>query len=143
MKKTVLTALCALMCLTVLSPRVQADETFGYALTTDVVYGIKSPVKAAFSLSPAVNGFDLKTAINSPDFPALLVVQSQFDIEAILQGVPDLVNAKREAGLAYSLAWISGFGHFYPTGAVSLGDDGFRISLGEGVAQFLENHLKD
>lgn len=114
----------------------------GATTVLNTAYGIRSPVKAAFPLSPAVTGFDFKKTINSPDLPALLIVQSQFDVAAILEGVPQVVSIAKNAGLEYNLAWIPGFGHFYPTGAVSLGDDGVRMSIGERVIQFLDKHLK-
>lgn len=60
----------------------------GGTTVLNAAYGIKSPVKADFPLSPAVTGFDFKNTINSPDLPPMLVVQSQFDIETILEGVP-------------------------------------------------------
>lgn len=115
----------------------------GATTVLNAAYGIKSPVKAAFPLSPAVTGFDFKKTINSPDLPALLIVQSQFDVATILEGVPQVVRIAKNAGLDYNIAWIPGFGHFYPTGAVSLGDDGVRVSVGERVAQFLDKHLKN
>jgi hypothetical protein len=114
----------------------------GGTIVLNAAYGIKSPVKALFPLSPAVVGFDFEKAIDSPNLPPMLVVMSQFDVEATLESVPHLKTVVENAGLDYNLAWVPGFGHFYPTGAVSLGDDGIRISVGERVTQFLEKKLK-
>ncbi|MCU7846003.1 MAG: alpha/beta hydrolase [Candidatus Thiodiazotropha sp. (ex Monitilora ramsayi)] len=115
----------------------------GGTTVLNAVYGIKSPVKAAFPLSPAVVGYDFSETINSPKLPAMLILMSQFDVDATLESVPHLRGIVENAGLDYSLVWVPGFGHFYPTGAVTLGDDGIRTSVGERVAQFLEKHLKN
>lgn len=48
----------------------------------------------------------------------------------------------QKANHEYELAWVPGFGHFYPSGAVSLSDDGTRTSVGETVTDFLAEHLK-
>ena len=88
-------------------------------------------------------GFNFEKTIDSPDLPPMLVVMSQFDIDAMHEGVPYLIQIAKDAGLDYNFAWVAGFGHFYPTGAVSLGDDGIRISIGERVAKFLQKNLVD
>ena len=115
----------------------------GGTTVLNAAYGLKSPVKATFPLSPAVVGYDFSKTINSPDLPPMLVLMSQFDVDATLESVPHLMGVAKKAGLENSLAWVPGFGHFYPTGAVSLGDDGIRTSVGERVIQFLEKHLKN
>lgn len=114
----------------------------GGTIVLNAAYGIKSPVKAAFPLSPAVVGYDFSKTIDSPNLPPMLVLMSQFDVEATLESVPYLKKIAEGAGLDHNLAWVPGFRHFYPTGAVSLGDDGVRISVGERVIQFLEKNLK-
>lgn len=114
----------------------------GATTVLNAAYGIKSPVKAAFPMSPAVVGYDFKRTINSPKLPAMLVLMSQFDLGAMHESIPHLVKHAESAGLDYNLVWVPGFGHFYPTGAVSLGDDGVRISVGERVIQFLDKNLK-
>lgn len=115
----------------------------GGTTVLNAAYGIKSPVKAAFPLSPTVVGYDFSKTINSPELPAMLVTMSQFDVEATIQSVPPFAEHLKKSGLDYNLAWVPGFGHFYPTGAVSLGDDGIRTSVGERVIQFLDKHLKN
>jgi predicted esterase len=115
----------------------------GGTTVLNAAYGIKSSVKVAFPLSPSAVGYNFSKTINSPKLPAMLVFMSQFDVDATLESVPYLREAAENAGLDYNLAWVPGFGHFYPTGAVSLGDDGMRISVGERVTQFLEKHLKN
>lgn len=114
----------------------------GGTMVLNAAYGIKSPVKAAFPMSPTVVGFDLKKTIDSSKLPPMLVVMSQNDVPATIQSVPPLMDIAKKAGLDANLVWVPGFSHFYPTGAVTLGDDGFRMSVGERVVQFLETHLE-
>ncbi|MGD8719125.1 MAG: alpha/beta hydrolase [Candidatus Zixiibacteriota bacterium] len=114
----------------------------GATTTLNAVYGLKAPVAAIFPLSPAVSGFDMKKAVDSPELPPMLLVVSQNDEPAVAETIPPFITAVREAGLDYEFAWVPGYGHFYPSGAVSLGDDGLRMSVGERIAAFLETNLK-
>ena len=114
----------------------------GGTTVMNAVYGLKSPVRAAFPLSPTVTGYDFSKVISSPDQPPVLVVMSQYDVDATLQSVPPFMEMTRNLGLDSSLAWVPGFGHFYPTGAITLGDDGRRQSVGERVTEFLDKTLK-
>ncbi len=114
----------------------------GGTTVLNAAYGVKSPVKAAFPMSPAVVGFDLSKTISSASAPAMLVLVSQFDVDATLETVPPLIEHAKQIGMDYNFAWVPGFGHFYPTGAITLGDDGVRASVGERVAGFLDGHLK-
>lgn len=107
-------------------------------------YGIRSPVKAIFPLSPTVAGYDLSKALSSSKKqPAMLLVMSQNDLSVVHHTVPPLLKTAQNSGIDYSFAWVPGFGHFYPTGAVSLGNKGDRISVGERVIRFLDRHLKE
>jgi acetyl esterase/lipase len=107
----------------------------------NATYGLRAPVAAAFPFSAPELIIDWdKTDLSG--LPPALVVASQFDIDAVLEALPDTTDNLRGAGVETSLAWIPGFPHFYPTGAVSLGDDGTRMSIGDRVAKFLDKHLK-
>ena len=114
----------------------------GAGSTLNAAYGLKADVAAIFPMSPAVIGFDMKQVIDSPDLPPMLLLTSQFDLGAVLEGIPGLLAVARNAGVTYDFAWVAGFGHFYPTGAVSLGSDGTRMSVGQRVVKFLDEHLK-
>jgi len=76
------------------------------------------------------------------DLPPTLLVISQYDLEAILESAPATIARLRAGGSDTQLVWVPGFPHFYPTGAVTLGDDGTRMSVGERVIQFLDAHLQ-
>ena len=49
----------------------------------------------------------------------------------------------QDAGVDYQLAWVPGFAHFYPHGAVSLADDGSRNALSDRIIGFLDQHLSE
>jgi len=114
----------------------------GAGNTINAAYGLNAKVAAFFPLSPAVIGFDMQQVIDSPDFPPMLLMASQNDLGAVLEGIPYLLTSAREGGAPHDFAWVPGFGHFYPTEAVSLGSDGKRMSVGERVSEFLGEHLK-
>ncbi len=115
----------------------------GATTVLNSAYGIKSPVKAVFPLSPTVAGYDFAKVITSSELPAMLLVMSQNDLPVIRHTVPPLMNTAKNSGIDYNFAWVPGFGHFYPSGAVSLGNKGVRISVGERVIEFLDRHLKN
>lgn len=108
----------------------------------NVAYGLKAPVAATFPLSPPDMIFDLPKVFNSPDLPPMLLVVSQNDVTATHEAAPKLIRQMQSAEADYEFVWVPGFAHFYPTGAVSLGDDGVRTSVGERVINFLDRHLK-
>lgn len=114
----------------------------GATTTLNAAYGLKSNVAAIFPLSPPVVGFDMQKVINSDKLPPILLVVSQNDEPAVAEGIPLLISKLREAHVSHQFVWVSGFNHFYPTGAVSLGDDGTRMSVGERLFDFLDRELK-
>ncbi len=115
----------------------------GGGSTLNVSHGLKTPVAAIFPLSPPEMMFELDKAITSADQPPTLLIVSQNDDPAISLGTPALLKQLRSTGVPNEFAWVPGFGHFYPSGAVSLGADGTRMSVGERITQFLDTHLKD
>ena len=108
----------------------------------NVAIGLNKPVAAAFPLSPPASMFDLAGVIEQHDPPPMMIVISQNDVAATLETAPDTIATLRAAGADANLVWVPGFAHFYPTGAVTLGDDGTRTSLGERLIEFLDAHLK-
>ncbi|MEX0285465.1 MAG: alpha/beta hydrolase [Paracoccaceae bacterium] len=113
----------------------------GGGAAINAAFGLGTDVKAIFPLSPAVAGFDLTKLLGRPGLPATLVMQSQNDLPISSDTIPPMIAAMRQAGHPYEFAWVPGFGHFYPTGAVSLGDDASRMSVGERVIRFLDENL--
>ena len=114
----------------------------GGGSTLNTAFGLRAKVAAIFPLSPPEMIFDARKVINSPDLPPTLLVISQNDDPAISEAAPGLVRQLKSAKANYQLAWVPGFGHFYPSGAVSLGDDGTRTSVGERIIDFLDRNLK-
>ena len=108
----------------------------------NVAIGLNAPVAAAFPLSPPASMFNLADVIDQQEPPPMLIVVSQNDVAATLETAPKTIAILRAAGAPAQLVWVPGFAHFYPTGAVTLGDDGTRTSLGERVIEFLDTHLK-
>jgi acetyl esterase/lipase len=113
----------------------------GAATTINAAIGLNAPVAAIFPLSPPVSAIDVSKTVTSNSVVPTMIVVSQNDEPAVMEKVPVITKAMREAGADFELVWVPGFPHFYPTGAVSLGDDGIRLSVGERIVQFLETHL--
>lgn len=112
----------------------------GTAMNT--AFGLKAPVAAIFPLSPPEMLYELAQVVNVPDLPATLLIVSQNDVAVTLEAAPAMIRQFEAAGLDHSFAWVPGFHHFYPTGAVSLGGDGSRTSVGERLIEFLDARLK-
>ena len=111
--------------------------------TLNAAYGLKAPVSAIFPMSPPTMLFDPGEVISGPDIPPVLWIVSQNDVGVSLEAAQVTIPQLRKAGVNHQLVWVPGFPHFYPSGAVSLGDDGTRMSVGERITQFLEVHLKN
>ena len=74
--------------------------------------------------------------------PALLFV-AQNDLDGIQSGTRFAVKALGTKGVAVETAWVPGFGHFYPMGAVSLGGEVSRMSVETRILAFLDAHIGD
>ncbi|MEP4485488.1 MAG: alpha/beta hydrolase [Halioglobus sp.] len=114
----------------------------GAATAINAVFGLNAPVAAMFPLSPPVSAIDVTRVVTSDFVTPTMIVMSQNDEPAVMEKVPVITEAMRNAGANFELVWVPGFPHFYPTGAVSLGDDGIRLSVGDRVIQFLGEHLQ-
>ncbi|MGI9244151.1 MAG: alpha/beta hydrolase, partial [Verrucomicrobiales bacterium] len=114
----------------------------GAATVINTTFGLDTPIAAVFPLSPPVSAIDVDKAIRASDSTPTLLVVSQNDEPAVREKVPVITRKMRDLGANYELVWVPGFPHFYPTGAVSLSDDATRMSVGERVTKFLDEHLK-
>lgn len=114
----------------------------GAGITSSVGLGLKSPLKAIFPLSSPDILFDKGYVTKRADLPAVLLHFSQYDDEPLMDMAPGIVTMLRKADADFTLAWMPGYMHFYPHNAVSLADDGTRMSLGDRVISFLDKHLK-
>ena len=112
----------------------------GGLAAVNAAYGLRAPVKAVVSLSGGMGGFDLrKTA--SPGLPAGLFVIGQNDLDGVFVGTRGVLGILAAAGVRTESAWMPGFGHFYPMGATSLGNDISKLTLEARVLRFLERNL--
>lgn len=114
----------------------------GAGNTLNAAFGLKADVAAIFPMSPAVIGYDMAQVLDSSNLPPMLLLEGQNDLGVVMETIPELLTAVRDARVTHEYAWVPGFAHFYPTGAVSLGSDGTRMSVGQRVVKFLEKHLK-
>lgn len=110
--------------------------------TVNAAFGMKADVAAVFPLSPAPSLYKLDKVITGNTLPPTLLMTSQYDLEAVSATIPETIARLKSSNSDAQLVWVPGFPHFYPTGAVSLGDDGTRTSVGERVTAFLQKYLK-
>ena len=115
----------------------------GGGIALNVGLGLRAPVAAIFPLSGPDILFEHSAVAQFPDLPPTLLMYSQFDEHTQLGQAPDIISLLREAKVDYHLAWVPGFAHFYPHNAVSLGDDGTRMSVGDRIIAFLQEHLSE
>jgi hypothetical protein len=92
------------------------------------------------SLSGGIGGFDLRKTAKAGMAPGLFVI-GQNDLESVQAGTRVLLGVLGAAGVEAEGAWMPGFGHFYPMGAVSLGSDMTKVSLKTRALRFLDRNL--
>lgn len=109
--------------------------------TLNATFGLKAPVAAIFPLSPPGMLFRKSKVMQGEGLPPTLLMVSQNDLPVILEPTPGVIRQMQESRVEYEMAWVSGFPHFYPSGAISLADDGTRMSVGDRIIRFLERHL--
>ncbi|WP_332818393.1 alpha/beta hydrolase [Sphingopyxis sp.] len=112
----------------------------GAITALNTAYGIGTPVKAVFALSGGLSGYNLFETVQ-PGMPPALFFVAQNDLEGIQSGTRFAVKALASKGIATEQAWVPGFGHFYPMGAVSLGGEVSRTSVETRILAFLEAKL--
>lgn len=112
----------------------------GGLAAVNAAYGAGVPVQAVISLSGGIGGYDLRKTVRSGMPPALLIV-GQNDLDGVRASTPGLLALLHAAGVGTESAWMPGFGHFYPTGATSLGSDMSKLTLEGRLLRFLERNL--
>lgn len=112
----------------------------GAITALNAAYGIGVPVKAVFALSGGLSGYNLFETVQ-PGMPPAVFFVAQNDLEGIQSGTRFAVKALASKGIATEQAWVPGFGHFYPMGAVSLGRDVSRTPVETRILAFLEAKL--
>lgn len=113
----------------------------GAITAINTAYGRHVPVKAVVSLSGSTWGYLLQGNLPAQP-PALLQLVGQEDLPGVIRGSGAVARVLDSAGARRQQAWVPGFGHFYPMGAVSLGDDFSKLSVEQRVVGFLREQLK-
>ena len=98
------------------------------------------PVKAVFALSGGLSGYNLFETVQ-PGMPPAPFFVAQNDPEGNQSGTRFTVKALASKGIATEQAWVPGFGHFYPMGADSLGNEVSRTPVETRILSFLEAKL--
>ena len=115
----------------------------GAVTSLNIAHGMHAPVAGVFMLSGGPVGFDVyKTVtVTSKNAPALLFV-GQYDLSGAILAAPSFVSHYSKVGVDLTFAWVAGFGHFYPSGAISLAADGTRKSVEKRIVEFVSRVTK-
>lgn len=112
----------------------------GAITALNTAYGLGVPAKAVVSLSGGISGYNLyETATNG--MPPALLILGQNDYVGVLNGTRHTAAALGNKGIASETVWVPGFGHFYPMGAVGLGDKVSRAPVAARIVAFLDANL--
>lgn len=100
-------------------------------------YGAKADVAGVVSLSGTVSGYNILASSAEGD-PPLLMFAGQNDLAGIQWGSREIARTFPAKGIDVEMAWVAGFGHFYPMGAVSLGAEYSRLSVEARLLAFFD-----
>lgn len=114
----------------------------GAVTALNTAYGIGAPVKAVIAISGSIGGYNLMETVR-PGMPPALFFVGQNDLEGMQAGTRFAVKALASKEIATEMAWVPGFGHFYPMGAVSLGSEVSRMPVETRMLAFLDAQLGD
>jgi predicted esterase len=112
----------------------------GAMTSFNVAYGMNAPVKAVMGNSGFVLGFDINPK-NKTDLPPAIINIGQYDIDALIDATQHSLPKYAQAGMNVDTAWVPDFGHFYPAGAITLGDNVTRAPLIKRMINFLDKNL--
>ncbi|WP_430814794.1 alpha/beta hydrolase [Carboxylicivirga sp. RSCT41] len=115
----------------------------GGVISINVAYALQEEVSAVFTNSgfPAVFKME-KLLPQSDKHPPILIFISENDYPVVKALMPPFMQELKAIGVETNFNWVSGFGHFYPSGAVSLSDTGDKMPIEQRIIQFLDNKLK-
>lgn len=109
----------------------------GAITAINVAYGAGADVAAVVSLSGGGWGYDVLHNPPAGAVAPLLLVVGQNDLAGVRLGSALLLQRFAQLRADVEFAWVPGYGHFYPRGAVTLGARGDKQSLEERIAAFL------
>ncbi|WP_298813458.1 alpha/beta hydrolase fold domain-containing protein [uncultured Roseibium sp.] len=111
----------------------------GAVTSLNVAHGTDAGVVGAFMLSTAPIGLNIfETVREGSSAPPALIFTGQYDLSGALASIKGLLQHYHDVGLDYEFAWVPGFGHFYPSGAPSLGADGSIQSVEDRIVAFVD-----
>ena len=110
----------------------------GAVSSVNVAHGMKEPVAGIFMLSGGPIFKITETVTKASDTPPILFFFAQHDLSGGIKIAPFLVNYYKKVGVDFEFAWVPAFGHFYPSGATSMGADGMLLSVEERIVRFVE-----
>jgi acetyl esterase/lipase len=110
----------------------------GAVTSLNVAHGMSAPVAGVFMLSGAPIALKVSEAVATNPAPApILFFTGQHDLSGAIVATPALVKLYKETGVDMTFSWVPAFGHFYPSGATSLGANGTQLSVEERILKFL------
>lgn len=112
----------------------------GAITAISAVYGAGLPVNAVISLSGGPGVYDIRKTLKG-DMPPGLFIVGQNDLFAIQATTKPMLDVLNAAGIKTEAAWMPGYGHFYPMGAVSLSNDMTKQTLRTRILRFLDSNL--
>lgn len=112
----------------------------GAMTSFNVAYGMNAPVKAVMGNSGMVHGFEINSQGNN-SLPPAIINMGQYDLDPLMEALQGSLPKYTEAGINIDTAWVPGFGHFYPSGAITLSDEVKREPLIERMINFLDTSL--
>lgn len=111
----------------------------GAVTSLNVAHGMNAPVAGVFMLSTGPIGLDIfKTVTAESDSAPALIFTGQYDLSAALVSIEGILRHYENVGLDYESAWVPGLGHFYPSGAPTLGADGSIESVADRIVRFVD-----
>ena len=115
----------------------------GAVTAINVAYGMKEKVSAVVVNSgyPSVFNMD-KLLTTASELPPALIFLAQNDYPVVDLEIRPFLKKLDSIGAEYSLNWVPAHGHFYPSGAPSLGDDGTKMSVEQRIILFLKEKLQ-
>lgn len=112
----------------------------GAISVVNAAYGMGAPVRGAIMLSGGFGAYDLRKTVRK-DMPPALFFLGQNDLGGIMTGTRAAIGVLNAAAVPVESAWVPGFGHFYPMGAVSLGSDMSRVTVERRILDFLDRTI--
>lgn len=115
----------------------------GGVVSINVAYGMQEDVAAVFTNSGFMAGIKVANKMATSDSnPPIMMFMSDNDYPVVSLLMQPFIQVLKANDVEYHFNWVPGFGHFYPGGAVTLGDQGDKMPLVERTLEFLQEKLQ-